>query len=463
MMQSRSGRRTALLVAAALFMENLDGTVIATAAPAIGRSFEVPAIDVNVVATAYLLTVAVLIPVSGWLADRFGARRVFCLAVVIFTAASVLCAVSTTLTELTVMRVLQGAGGALMVPVGRLVVLRVTPKSDLISAIAYLTWPGLVALVLGPAVGGVLAEYTSWRWIFLLNVPLGILALALTPRLIPKIAEPVPPGLDWLGFALTGTAVGCLMAGLEAVGQPSPEPLPVTLLLAAGVLVSVAAVVHLRRAAAPLLELGALRIRTFRVAQTGGSAFRVAISAVPFLVPLMLQEGFGWSPVQAGLTTLAIFVGNLLIKPATTPLLHGLGFRGLLIANGSATVLVLAALGLLGPSSPVWVVVVVLALSGVFRSVSFTAYNTITFADVPASGTAAANTLAATLFQLTVGVGAAAAALAVRAGDPLAASLGLTGPLGAYHVAFVLLAVLAATAVAEAVLLPRDAGSALTT
>lgn len=443
-------------------MENLDGTIIATAAPAIGRSLGVDAIAVNVVATAYLLTVAVLIPVSGWIADRFGARRVFCAAIVLFTVASALCAASTNLTELTVMRVLQGAGGALMVPVGRLVVLRVTPKNEVISAIAYLTWPALIAPIFAPAAGGLIVEHASWRWIFLINVPLGIAALPLAVRFVPAVSVPKPPRLDWLGFVLVGSGLATVVIGLEGLGAAAPDPLVVTLSLAAALVLGVMATIHLRRAHAPLLDLSVLRIRTFRIAQTGGSLFRVAISAVPFLVPLMLQEGFGWSPAQAGLVTLAIFAGNLGIKPATTGLLHRLGFRRLLIFDGSLTVLVLLTLGLLGPATPIWVIVAALALSGVFRSVNFTAYNTITFADVPPDRTAVANTLATTLFQLTIGMGVAAGALAVRLGDPIAGSLGLTGPVAAYHVAFVLLALLALPAVIESARLPGDAGSSLT-
>ncbi len=461
-MQSRSARSTALLVAAAFFMENLDGTIIATAAPAISRSLQVEAIDVNVVATAYLLTVAVLIPVSGWIADRFGARRVFCAAIVIFTVASVLCAVSTGLIELTVMRVLQGAGGALMVPVGRLVVLRVTPKAEVISAIAYLTWPALIAPIFAPAVGGLIVEHASWRWIFLINVPLGIAALPLALRYLPVVAMPRPPGLDWLGFVLVGSALAALLTGAENAGGGHPDAVLVTVALTAALALGVLAVVHLRRAAQPLLDLGVLRIRTFRTAQTGGSLFRVAISAVPFLVPLMLQEGFGWSPAKAGLVTLTIFAGNLAIKPATTWLLYGLGFRRLLILDGCLTIAVLVAIGMLGPAVPIWVIAVVLALSGVFRSVNFTAYNTITFADVHAEQTASANTLSTTLYALTVGMGVAAGALAVRLGAPIADALGLTGPVAAYHVAFALLAVLALPAVVESVRLPSGAGNSLT-
>ncbi len=473
-MQARPGRSTALLVAAAFFMENLDGTIIATAAPAIGRSLRVDAIDVNVVATAYLLTVAVLIPVSGWLADRYGARRVFASAIVLFTLASLLCALSTSLAELTVLRVLQGAGGALMVPVGRLVVLRVTPKAEVISAIAYLTWPALIAPIVAPLAGGLIVEHASWRWIFFLNVPLGVAALPLALRFIPAVGAPDPGRLDWLGFVLIGGALASLMIGLENAGAAAPSPLVLSVALGLAAGLGLLAVRHLRRGqrgdrrrdrrgtSAPLLDLRVLAIRTFRVAQSGGSVFRVAISAVPFLVPLMLQEGFGWSPATAGLITLTIFIGNLGIKPATTGLIRRLGFRRVLVINGSLTVAVLVAIGLVGPATPIGLIAGVLVLSGVFRSISFTAYNTITFADVPPEQTAAANALASMLFQLTLGMGVAAGALAVRVGQPIGDLLGLAGPVAAYHVAFMLLALLALPAVIESARLPGNAGSSLT-
>lgn len=456
-----AGRRLAILVAGAFFMEILDGTIIATAAPRMAESLGVRAVDVNVVMTAYLLTLAAFIPVSGWLADRFGARTVFATAIVVFTLASAGCAASTSLPVLTGVRVLQGIGGAMMVPVGRLVVLRATAKQDLIPAIAYLTWPALVAPVIAPGLGGLFATYASWRWIFLVNLPLGAVALLAATRLVPNTREPTHPVLDGWGFLLSGAGLAALVLGLERIGaEPVDWGLVAALLAVAAVLVGLA-VRHLQRARHPLLSLGTLTIPTFRAANRGGSLFRIAISAVPFLVPLMVQEAFGWSPVRAGLVTMAIFVGNIAVKPATTPLLRRFGFRPVLLVNGWLTVLAVACCGLLGAGTPTLVVLAVLVAGGIGRSVNFTAYNTITFADVPAAQTSSANTLSSTIFQLSVGMGVAVGALAVRVGGPIADALGLDGAVGAYRVAFVLLAMLLAIAVIEARGLARDAGAAV--
>ena len=455
-------RRLAVLVAGAFFMENLDGTIIATAAPRMAGSLGVRPVDVNVVMTAYLLTLGVLIPVSGWVADRYGARRVFAVAITGFTVASGLCAVAGSLPVLVAVRVLQGAGGALMVPVGRLVVLRTTPKAQLITAIAYLTWPALVAPVVAPALGGLLVSYLSWRWIFLINLPLGALALLAALRLVPAWREPTPAGLDWPGFLVGGAGLAGLLYGLEGIGGRTSSPLPVLVGLVLGVLGCGLAGRHLLRAEHPLLDLRSLRIATFRAANLGGSFFRVAISAVPFLVPLLLQDAFGRSPLRAGLLVMAIFAGNILIKPATTPLLRRFGFRPVLLVNGTAAALAIAACALLSPDTPQLVVVAVLFAGGVFRSISFTAYNTITFADIPPERTSSANALSSTVFQVTVGMGVAIGALALRLGGPLSRAVGWAGdPAGAFRVAFLTMAALALVAVVDTWRLAPDAGAAV--
>ena len=455
------GRGVALLVAGAFFMENLDGTIIATAAPRMAADLGVAAVDINTVMTAYLLTLAVLIPVSGWAADRYGARRVFVTAIAVFTLASGLCAASTGLAELIAVRIVQGVGGALMVPVGRLVVLRTTPRSALITAIAYLTWPALIAPVVAPALGGLVAGYTSWRWIFLINLPLGLVGFLLARRMVPQLRGQESGPLDRVGFVALGTGAAALLYGLEGIGGHRP-PAPVLLALIVGVMAGAGAAVHLLRTPHPLLDLRSLRIPTFRTANLGGSFFRIAISAVPFLIPLMLQEAFGFTPVHAGLLVTAIFAGNLAIKPATTPLLRRFGFRPVLLVNGVLTVLAIAACAVLAPSTPVAVVIAVLFAGGVFRSISFTAYNTITFADIPPERTSRANALSSTVFQLTVGMGVAVGALALRLGGPLAARTGLDGAAAPYRIAFLLVAVLAAVAVLDTLRLPPDAGAAVT-
>src|SRR5262245_52204806 len=277
----------ALLVAGALFMEQLDGTVIATALPQMAQSFGAAAVDLNIGMSAYLLTVAVFIPASGWVTDRFGARTVFASAIVTFTLSSVLCAASGTLWQFTAARVLQGIGGAMMVPVGRLIVLRNTEKQHFVRMIAYLTWPALTAPVVGPPLGGLITTYSSWQWIFLLNVPIGIVGLTLARILIPNSRGAGRGAFDWMGFALTGFASFSLMYSLAAIGRGTINWLVTASLLCAAVAAGVYAVRHALRATHPLLDLTAFKVPSFAITISGGALFRAAISAVPFLLPLM--------------------------------------------------------------------------------------------------------------------------------------------------------------------------------
>ena len=437
-------RGLALLVAGAFFMEILDGTVIAPAAPLIAADLGIRAVDVNVAISGYLVTVAVLIPISGWAADRFGARRVFAAAIALFTLASAGCALAPDLTTLTATRVLQGVGGALMVPVGRLAVLRATAKADLIRAIAYLTWPALLAPVLAPAIGGVLSEYASWRWIFVINVPLGLAGLLLVRRLVPDLrADGPPPRLDRRGFVLVAAGIAALMVAVENVGGGAIEvPFVAGGAVLAAALLTVA-VVHLLRASAPLLDLRILRITSFRVTAAGGSVYRMVIVAIPFLLPLMFQLGFGWNAAQAGLVIIALFAGNVGIKPVTTPLMRRFGLRTVLLGSIPAGLVCLLGMAALTPTTPLPLLIVLLALSGVFRSIGFSAYNSLAFADVEPARMTPANTLMTTVQELGAGLGVAVGALLLRLGGPVTAVAGLpddaTSP---FRVAFVLLAAL---------------------
>jgi EmrB/QacA subfamily drug resistance transporter len=452
----------ALLVAGAFFMENLDGTIIATAAPRMAASLGVRSVDLNVVITAYLLTLAVFIPVSGWIADRVGARTVFAAAIALFTVASGLCALSTSLGELTAVRVLQGIGGAMMVPVGRLVVLRSTARADLIDAIAYLTWPALAAPVIAPALGGVLTTYASWRWIFVVNLPLGVLAFAIAMRIIPNVRVGAHVALDWRGFALTGVGLAALVYGLELCTASRVEWAVVAASLGVAVVSLSIAARHLQRALFPLMSLDALRIPTFRVMAVGGSFFRLAIGAVPFLLPLMFQDAFGWTSLKSGLLVVAVFVGNIGIKPATGPLLRRFGFRRVLVVAGVGAGVTVLLCGLLTAHTQLAVIVLVLLSSGVFRSIAFTAYNTIAFADIAAEDVGNANTLSATMQQLTMGLGVAVGALALRAGGPIARVFGASGTgASPFAAGFVIVAAFAFVAVADSALLRSDAGAAI--
>jgi EmrB/QacA subfamily drug resistance transporter len=456
-------RGLALLVAGAMFMEIMDGTVIAPAAPHIGASFGVPAVAVNVAITAYVLAVAVLIPISGWLADRFGARRVFTAAVAVFTLASIGCAAAPSLLLLVAARVLMGVGGAMMVPVGRLVVLRTTEKTDLIRAIAYLTWPALVAPVIAPALGGILSTYASWRWIFLINVPLGLAGFALALRLVPDVRSPEGRPLDWRGFVLVAVGTAALVVGLESIGSTHPRAVPAVVGLGVAALVLGAAVRYLLRTRRPLVDLRVLRIATYRVTALAGSGYRAAITAIPFLLPLFFQLGFGWTAAEAGLVVIALFVGNVGIKPATTPLLRRFGIRPVMVVSIVAGAACLVGMAFLQPTTPLTLVLLLLLASGIARSVGFTAYNTVAFADVPSERMTPANTLLSTLQELGGGLGVAVGALLVRLGGPVASGTGLgDGADAAFRVAFLLLAVLLLVPLVEALRLPRTAGAVVT-
>jgi EmrB/QacA subfamily drug resistance transporter len=449
----------ALLVAGAFFMENLDGTVITTAVPDIAHSFGVAPLALNVGVSAYLLTLGVFIPISGWVAERYGARRVFAAALAIFTLASVLCGMANSLSEFVWLRVLQGAGGAMMVPVGRLVVLNNTPKEKLIAVIATLTWPALVAPVLGPPVGGFITSYASWRWIFYLNLPLGVIALALAWWLIPdkRAAEQRP--FDWPGFLLSGSALLLLTWGAEVVGGQNPDWNEAGACLLAGALLLAALGWHLQRAAHPLIDLSSFAIPTFSITIIGGSLFRMAIGAVPFLLPLMFQLGFGLDAFHSGLLVIAVFAGNLMMKPATTPILRRFGFKPVLLVNGLANVSTLAACALLTPSTPVWIIAVVLFVGGLTRSMQFSALNTIAFADVPQPRMAAANTLFSTAFQVALGLGIALGATGVRVGHWSAQQLGISDWAAIdYRLAFVLVALVSLLGLADALRLAPHAG-----
>ena len=437
------GSAVALLVAGAFFMENLDGTVILTALPQMAQSFHVAALDLNIGVSAYLLTLAALIPASGWVADRLGLRAVFAGAIVVFTAASVLCGLSRTLTAFTLARILQGAGGAMMVPVGRLAVLRTTEKHDLINAIATITWPGLAAPLLGPPLGGFLATYASWHWIFYLNVPLGLTALVAALRLLPRGREPVRP-FDGAGFALTGSACFALVYGLELVSRDQASRATVAAVLLGTVLLWGAAWRHARRKAHPLMDLRATAIRSYALTVRGGAVCRMAIAAMPFLLPLLFQVGFGLNGFQAGTLVLAVFAGNLIMKPLTTPILRRCSFRATLLVNGALNAATIFACALLTPATPVPVIVALLFTNGLTRSMQFTAINTLAFAEVPEAWMSGANTVFNMVQQLFMAMGIALGAVALRIGALLAPGRapGLM-PLAHFRTAFVIIGALA--------------------
>src|ERR1700678_309392 len=405
MKKIRSPLYVTTLIAGAFFMENLDGTIIATALPQMARSFRVSAVHLNLGMTAYLLTLAVFIPISGWVADRFGSRSVFAAAIAIFTLSSLLCGASRTLTQFTLMRIVQGIGGAMMVPVGRLIVLRTTPKDKLAEAIAYITWPGLTALVVGPPLGGFITTYASWHWIFFLNLPIGIVALILTLLWVENVRSEEKHSLDWLTFLLAGFASAGAVYGMEKLGSEGvPWQLP-GLVLVLSILSGVAAIVVAHRnPATSLIDLESMKLKTYSLSVYGASAFRIAVSVLPFLLPLMFQIAFGLNAFQSGLYLLAMFAGDLSMKAFVIKVLRRFGFRRILIVNGIFTSLSMALCATLGPSTPALLIGCILFVHGALRSMEFTCLTTLAYTEIPGGRMSRANGFLSAVMQLSLGM-----------------------------------------------------------
>lgn len=454
-------RLIALVVAVTFFMENLDATVIATALPKMAAAFGVTAVDMNIGISAYLIAVAIFIPLSSWVADRYGARRVFASAIVIFTLASWLCGLSQSLEMFVFARMLQGVGGALMVPVGRLAVLRNTDKKDLVNMIAVITWPGLVAPILGPLVGGLIVTHASWPWIFYINLPLGVLALCAALWLVPAGRESTVRPFDGKGFVLLASACALILGGLEWLGGPQSSALLTGGgLVAAGLIISGLAVRHCQHRPDALLPLDTLALGTFRASIVGGSLFRLAISALPFLLPLLFQVGFGLSPVDAGALVLAVFAGNLAMKPFTTAIMQRYGFRNVLLVNGIIGVFSIAACAAFTAQTPFWLIAAVLFAGGLSRSMQFSCYNSLGFADVPKPRMSEASALFSLFFQLAMGIGVTIAALLLRFSMAMQGHEVHAQPAD-FRVAFLGVALLGLLALVDVAKLPKDAGESV--
>lgn len=444
------------LVTGAMFMEILDGSIIATALPDMARSFDVAAVRLNIGISAYLLALGVFIPASGWVAERFGARRVFSAAIALFTLSSALCGSADSLSAFVAIRVIQGVSGAMMVPVGRLVVLKHTPQEQLMTAIATLVWPALIAPVLGPPLGGFITTHFGWRWIFYLNVPLGVLGLIATLALVPNVREERRRPFDWPGFLLCGAGMFALLSGFEQLAL-AVDGIGLAL-VGGGVLVLLLALAHFRRAAAPMLDFSVTSITTFRTALRGGSLFRMGIGAAPFLLPLLFQEGFGLDPFHSGLMMLAVFCGNLGMKSVTNRILRKIGYRPVMIGNGLLAAVALAACAGLDTATPLALTIAVLVVGGMTRSMQFSTLGTIAFADMPKERMSDANSLFNTVSQVSMAAGITLGAIGIHLGGLWAGALGLSGPAAPYRFAFLLVAVVALLGQFDALRLPRDAG-----
>ena len=451
-----SSRLTALIVASALFMEQLDGTVLATALPAMSRGFGVDPLLMYVALTSYLLSLAVFIPASGKVADRFGTRTVFRGAIGLFTLGSILCAQSHSLGFLVASRILQGIGGAMMVPVGRLVLLRSVSKSELVAAMAWLMIPATIGPILGPPVGGFIVTYLDWRWIFYINVPIGLLGIVLVSRYIEDVRESGRIDFDFGGMALSGLALAALMSGLELFSRGVGSSLLAGSLVVLGAAASLLYWIHARGHSQPVLDFRLMRIATFRFSVLCGALSRIAVGAMPFLLPMMMQIGFGMSPAQSGLITFSGSAGSLLMRMVAPKILRALGFRSVLIWIGLVATLLLALTAGFRPSWPVAVIYGVLLLGGFFQSLQFIAYNTIAYADVPRGQMSAATSFYTTFQQLSLTTGIAVSAAV------LAASVRMHGEaaagLGDFSVAYLVVSFVAILAPLLSGLLDRNAG-----
>jgi EmrB/QacA subfamily drug resistance transporter len=454
-------RTVPLIVATAYFMETLDGTVVNTALPAMAAAFGTTPLAMSLGITAYLLAVVVFIPAAGWAAETFGARNVFAGAVAAFTLASLACGLAGSLPVFVVARILQGAAAAFMSPVGRIVVLHEAPRNRLIEAVATITWPALIAPVVGPVLGGALIQVASWRWIFFLNIPLGLAGVLLVLRFIPRHAAGERRRFDLRGFALTGVALATLVQGLTQLGEHAGSATVALPLIAVGLVAGTAAWRHARRAPTPLLPLSALAVGSFFHASAGaGFVARTAINASPFLLPLMFQLAFGMTALQAGALVLVYMAGNLAMKTRTTAVLRRFGYRDVLAWVGLACAATMAACGLLRPGVPVAVLYPLLFAAGMARSMYFTAVTTMAFVDVTPAQRAGASALATLLVQLSLALSVALATFVLSASRALHG--GATLHLADFHHAWWAIAALMAGAALAALRLDRATGASTT-
>ncbi len=448
-----------LIIASALFMENMDQTIIATSLPAIAADLGTSPIVLKLAFTTYLLSLTVFIPISGWLADRFGARHVFRVAIAVFTLGSVACGLSSSLGELVAARALQGLGGAMMVPVGRIILLRAIPKAELVDALAWLTIPALLGPLLGPPVGGFITDSFGWRWIFWMNVPFGIAAILLATWLMPETGVDHVPPLDVRGFLLSGLGLSSLIFGLTVLGRDLLPAYAPPLLMGFGLVMLVLYYLHARRIAAPILDFRLLRIPTFRAGVLGGSLFRIGVGAVPFLLPLMFQLGYGLSAFESGMITCAAAAGAISMKFGAARLIRRFGFRRLLLVNGALASVSIAVMGLLTGATPYLLMVALLFVGGFLRSLQFTAMNAMSYSDVDNDGMSYATTFYTVSQQISLSAGVVLGAFVLEAAQWWRAEASLQP--ADFTIAFFVVAVASLAALFNFRNLAADAGASV--
>ncbi len=448
-----------LIVATALFMENLDSTVIATSLPKIAADLHTSPIHLKLALTSYLLALAVFIPASGWMADRFGARPVFRLAIVIFAAGSISCGASHGLWWLIASRVLQGKGGSMMVPVGRLIVLRTTPKAGLVNALAWLTVPALLGPVMGPPLGGFITTYFDWRWIFWINVPIAVLGVTLVTLFVPRIQSQAVRRFDLLGFLLVGPGLSAFLTGVTMAGLGLASQAVMFGLIFGGLGLVLLYARHARRVAAPLVDLSLLAIPTFRIAALGGTLFRIGGGAIPFLLPLLFQLGFGLTPFQSGMMTFATGIGAITMKFLAQRILMRWGFRRVLIVNAGIAAVFLLAPAAFRADMPYLLMVSVLFLGGICRSLQFTSINAIAYSEVSTERMSSATSFNSVLQQLSSSIGITVAAFGLQAVQTLSGRPEIVA--ATFPPVFALVAAVSVSSVFWFLRLSPDAGGAL--
>jgi MFS family permease len=445
----------ALLVAGLMFMEFLDGAILPTAAPTIARSFHLLSSQIGICVTTYMVTIVCLIPVATWLAEKYGVRKVMLSSITLFTIASVLCALSTNLVELTIMRILQGLGASTMVPIGRLVVMRSTEKNQVITAISYLVWPALIAPVVAPVLGGLIIAHLSWPWIFMINLPLGVFALLVAIKIVPDVEGANKDKLDWIGFYGTTIALGSIVFGCAALGAPHINVTATIILFAIGVGIGWPTIKHFGKADKPLIDLAPMKIQTFKINNVSGLLYRTAHNTAPFVLPLLFQDKYGWSAERSGQVLFFYMLGNFGFKVFTTPLMKRFRFKPLIISTTTISLVMAFAMAIMSSSLSLILMGILLVIAGSIRSLGMTLYNTLTYADLEQEMMAHANSLAAMTQQMASVFAVAVAVISMKFGYLV------FGRANEFTVVFAVTGAMLLLSLIEVVQLPKLAGDSL--
>jgi EmrB/QacA subfamily drug resistance transporter len=450
-------RITPVILSVALFMENMDSTVIATSLPAIAADLGVSPIALKLALTSYYVALAAFIPISGRLAGRFGPSVVFRAAIGVFMVGSLACAQATSLEGFVAARFLQGMGGAMMTPVGRLLLVRSTSKADLVSAMAWFSIPAMVGPLVGPPIGGAITTWAHWSWIFYVNLPIGAAGILLAARFLPRIAPDPAVRFDWRGFALSAVACAGIVFGCSVVSLPALPPVVGVALIAVGALAAAGYLRHARTRPDPVLRLSLMRTPAFRAVIHAGFLFRIGVGATPFLLPLLLQLGFGYSPFESGLITCTAIGGAMAMKVLAKPILRRLGFRATLMLAGLAGGALIAPVGLWRPEAPLVVLLALLLVGGFVRSLFFTGINALAFAELPSERAGDATAMLAVAQQVAIALGVAVAGALLETLLALRGETALTA--GDFAVAFLVVGGISALAALPFRRLPPDVGA----